>query len=74
MALTIPSLIALSAATTAATGAEAKVLALVSGLVAAVVAEAGYRTPLNGAAQGHIAELDAELIANVAEFQTALGL
>lgn len=74
MALTNPSLILASAATTAATGAEAKVLALADGLLVACEVEASSNTPLQASAQTKLADLKTEFIANVAEFQTALGL
>ena len=74
MAITNPSLIAASAATTAATGAENKVKALGTALFAATGVESSTARPVTAAAQNKLAALNTEFLANAAEFQTALGL
>jgi hypothetical protein len=74
MALSNASLIAASAAVTAASGAEDKVKALGTALFAAALAEASEAHPLSAEAQIKVAALNTEYLANVADFQTALGL
>ena len=74
MAITNLGLIAASAATTAASGAENKVKALGTALLAAAMAESSSAHPMTASAQTKVTALNTEFVANAAEFQTALGL
>jgi hypothetical protein len=74
MAITTASLITLSSAVTAASGATAKVAALLPGLHDAIVNEVSQNYPVTPSQQSRLAQVRAELVANAAEYQTALGL
>lgn len=74
MAITDVGLITAVAATTAASGSENKVKALVVGLVTACAIQGGAKQPLSPSAQVKLAALSDEAVANAAEIQTALGL
>lgn len=74
MAITTASLIALSAAVTAASGATAKVAAILPGLHDAIVNEIAANYVVTPNQSSRMSQVRAELVANAAEYQTALGL
>ena len=74
MAITITSLSAVVTATTAGGTSAAKVEALLTGLHDAVLKEVCRSQPVAVNQQQRTAQVRAELAANVADFQTALGL
>ncbi len=74
MAINTAVLTAVSAATTAAVGATNKVTALTVGLVDACLIEVAKNSIVTPGQQKHIAALRADVAANIAALQTAVGL
>jgi hypothetical protein len=66
--------LAVNTATTAAVGATAKVTALCTGLMDAVHKELSVFGPLNVAQQQVLVTARANVVTNIADLQTAVGL
>ncbi len=74
MSLSHATLTKVTTAVTAASGATNKVAALVRGIVDATLEEVCATVALTPNQQQHVAEVRADIVANTAAFQTAVGL